>query len=196
MTYIPIADIPTVNLVIALKYPDQMVDFVIALLLPKWCNLSQIKLIWRTRLIGRDTAKEIEVLTNQVKLMKSCLQIKLLTHQVGAAQTKKNVPTVAQTKARAAGAMVGAVELEEVKTPRDGSCLFHAVQVSTKFNDKQLRQMAAGAVVPNAHVEYNLIGGPYFWGGKNQSVVLFLSERESVTLPLSTTTWLDHFQRH
>ena len=109
-----------------------------------------------------DTAKEIAVLTNQVKLMKSCLQIKLLTHQVGAAQTKKNVPTVAQTKARAAGAMVGAVELKEVKTPRDGSCLFHAVQVSTKFNDKQLRQMAAGAVVPNAHVEYNLIGGPYF----------------------------------
>jgi hypothetical protein len=93
--------------------------------------------------------------------MTSCLQIKLLT-QVGAARTKKTVPIVAQTKARAAGGMVCAVELKEVKTPRDGSCLFCAVQVSTKFNAKQLRQMAAGAVVPNADVEYNFIGGLYF----------------------------------
>ena len=46
-------------------------------------------------------------------------------------------------------------ELEVAKTPGDGSCLFHAVQVSAKINAKQLRQMAAGAVVTNADVEFN-----------------------------------------
>ena len=45
--------------------------------------------------------------------------------------------------------------MEVVKTPGDGSCLFHAVQVSAKINAKQLRQMAAGAVVTNADVEFN-----------------------------------------
>ena len=46
-------------------------------------------------------------------------------------------------------------ELEVVKTPGDGSCLFHAVQVSAKIDAKQLRQMAAGAVVTNTDVEFN-----------------------------------------
>ena len=46
-------------------------------------------------------------------------------------------------------------ELEVVKTTGDGSCLFHAVQVSAKINAKQLRQMAAGAVITYADVEFN-----------------------------------------
>ena len=46
-------------------------------------------------------------------------------------------------------------ELEVVKAPGDGSCLFQAVQVSTKINAKQPRQMAAEAVVTNADVEFN-----------------------------------------
>ena len=54
----------------------------------------------------RDTPKEMALLTNQVKLIKNCLQIKLLTHQVGAAQTKKTVPTVSKTKTFSAGVCV------------------------------------------------------------------------------------------
>jgi hypothetical protein len=60
----------------------------------------------------RDTAKQIELLTNQVKLITNCSQIKLLTNQVGAAQTKTTVPTVAKMKALAAG--VGASRTERV----------------------------------------------------------------------------------
>ena len=51
----------------------------------------------------RDTAEQTALLTNQVKLMKKCLQIELLTNQVGAVQKKTTVPTVAKTKALAAG---------------------------------------------------------------------------------------------
>ena len=42
----------------------------------------------------RDTVKPIGLLTNQVNSIAKCSQIKLLTSQVGAAQTKKTVPTV------------------------------------------------------------------------------------------------------
>ncbi len=59
----------------------------------------------------RDTTKEMTLLTNQVKLMKSWLQINLSTHQVGAVQTKKTVPTVVKTKALAAG--VGTAQQNE-----------------------------------------------------------------------------------
>ena len=97
------ADISTVNLVIALKHQDQMVDLVIALKsqVPQMIQFvtNQVDM----PLDFRDTPKEMALLTNQVKLIKNCLQIKLLTHQVGAAQTKKTVPTVAKTKALAAG---------------------------------------------------------------------------------------------
>ena len=43
------------------------------------------------------------MLKNQVQLLTSCSQIQLLTNEGGAAQTKKTVPTVATTKALAAG---------------------------------------------------------------------------------------------
>jgi hypothetical protein len=46
------------------------------------------------------------LLTNQVKLMRNCLQIELLTNQVGAAQTKATVPTAAKTKALATHTLV------------------------------------------------------------------------------------------
>ena len=97
------ADISTVNLVIALKHQDQVVNLVIGL---KNQVTQMIQLVTNQvdmSLDFRDTPKEMALLTNQVKLMKNCLQIKLLTHQVGAAQTKKTVPTVSKTKAFAAG---------------------------------------------------------------------------------------------
>jgi hypothetical protein len=50
----------------------------------------------------RDTSKEMTLLSNQLKLMKNCLQIELLTNQVGAAQTKTTVSTVGKTKVLAA----------------------------------------------------------------------------------------------
>ena len=136
---------------------NQMVNLVLALKNQVTQTMQLItNQVDMTNPIDWDTAKEIAVLTNQVKRMKSCLQIKMLTHQVGAAQTKKTVSTVAKTKARAmVGAMVGVVELKEVKTPGNDSCLFHDVQVTTKFNTKQLREMTAGTVVPNVDVEHN-----------------------------------------
>ena len=68
-----------VNLVIALKKQvTQMIQLV----------TKQVDI----PLVFGDTAKEMALLSNQVKLMKNCLQIKLLTHQVGAVQTKKPVP--------------------------------------------------------------------------------------------------------
>jgi ankyrin repeat protein len=98
----------------ALEHQDQMVNLVIAL---KNQVTRMIQLV--TNQVGmpidfRDTAKEIALLSNQVKLMKNCVQIKLLTHQVGATQTKKTVqvgaaqtkttvPTVSKAKALAAG---------------------------------------------------------------------------------------------
>ena len=45
-------------------------------------------------------------------------------------------------------------ELEIVKVKGNGSCLFNAIAVQVDVNPKQLRQMAADAVVPNAAVEY------------------------------------------
>jgi hypothetical protein len=79
-----------VNLVIALKNQvTQMIQLV----------TNQVDM----QLHFNDTAKEMALVSNQLKLMKNCLQIELLTNQVGAAQTKKTVPTVAKTKALAAG---------------------------------------------------------------------------------------------
>ena len=46
-------------------------------------------------------------------------------------------------------------ELEIVKVLGNGSCLFNAIAEQVDVDPKQLRQMAADAVVPNAAVEYN-----------------------------------------
>jgi ankyrin repeat protein len=46
----------------------------------------------------RHTTEEMVLITNQVKLMKNFLQIKLLTTQVGDVQTKTTMPTVTNTK--------------------------------------------------------------------------------------------------
>ena len=103
MSFLLTSDISTVNLGIGLKHQDQMVNLVIAL---KNQVTQMIQLVTNQvdmPLDFRDTAKEMALLTNQVKLMKKCLQIKLLTHQVGVVQTKKTVPTVSKTKAFAAG---------------------------------------------------------------------------------------------
>ena len=77
-------EISTVNLVIALKNQDQMANLVIGL---KNHGSQMIQLVANqvevvNPLIFRDTAKQIELLTNQVKLIAKCSQIKLITNQV------------------------------------------------------------------------------------------------------------------
>jgi hypothetical protein len=44
---------------------------------------------------------------------------------------------------------------EVVRTPGDGSCLFHAVQVTAQMDAKELRKVAADSVDANVDVEFN-----------------------------------------
>ena len=44
---------------------------------------------------------------------------------------------------------------EVVRTPGDGSCLFHAVQVTAQMDAKELRKVAADSVDDNVDVEFN-----------------------------------------
>ncbi len=78
MSFLLTSDISTLNLGIGLKHQDQMVNLVIAL---KNQVTQMIQLV--TNQVDmppdfRDTPKEMVFLTNQVKLMKNCLQSKLL----------------------------------------------------------------------------------------------------------------------
>ena len=98
----------------------------------------------------RDTAEQTALLTNQVKLMKKCLQIELLTNQVGAAQKKTIVPIVGKTKALAAG--VCAIEL---LTNQVGAAQTKTT-VPTVANTKT-RAAGVGAAQQN---EYDTTAGP------------------------------------
>ena len=90
-----------INLVIALKHQDQMVNLVTALKnqITQMYQLVTNQIDMTNSHEFRDTAEQTALLTNQVKLMKKCLKIELLTNQVGAAQKKTTVPIVAKTKA-------------------------------------------------------------------------------------------------
>ena len=78
-------EISKVNLVIALKNQVQMVNLVIALKnqVTQMIQPFTHEVEMTNPLDFRDTAKPIELLTNQVKLIAKCSQIKLLTNQVG-----------------------------------------------------------------------------------------------------------------
>ena len=85
MSFLLTSDISTVNLGIGLKHQDQMVNLVIALKnqVTQMIQPFTHEVEMTNPLDFRDTANPIELLTNQVKLIAKCSQIKLLTNQVG-----------------------------------------------------------------------------------------------------------------
>jgi hypothetical protein len=73
---------------------------------------------------------------------------RMIAEEVVGNQVEEDVP-------KEAGEVIEKEELEIVKVSGNGSCLFNAIEVHVKIDPKQLRQMVADAVVPNAEVKYN-----------------------------------------